>query len=907
MSRSLIIGILVTLLLISGLAGVFYYYYIQEKEKPLFDGIPNDAALILETRDIHSNISELFTSPLWSDLKQNEHMLKLSEQIQALDSLLSEQPYFREILQSKRIAISFHARAQISMLLVAQSEDAGNWITSLTSLAQSHKWKINRRIYEKNTILDILDQQLKPICSISYKDNLILCSADGNLVEDALVKMRYQLANTVGRLEQVTALSRNGSDFNLYINHAQLSGLISTFLKDEYRGTFDFLSRFANWSMLSIQQDDAHISMSGLTVTDDSLYQYLDLFGSQSPVVSDLDASIPEQTAVKIQLGFSDYGTFKGELNEYLQQLNLYGAYDAYRDSLERLYGIDLGADFENMIGNQVALAGLEYAGNDLQQNLFVVIKPSQINYADALLKRYLQKCLLKSPGDSVGQVSAVSNRLPFGNFLKCYFGKMFESIHSPYFAVVKDVVVFANSNDVLRRIREQVESGNTLLNNSDYLAFKQKTGESFNFQFFVQTSTALRFTSSYSKEVFYSQLNRYATDYRKFQFLQVQYASSSDKAFYTQIDLKYNSSYKIETRMIWESQLDTTMEGFPAVVSNPAMNQNSIWVQDKKHTLYAFNREGMLQWKAPLSGKILSSLQPVDWGKNGTLEYFFTTENQAYLIDMQGNPVLGYPVRFPGKAVAAAHWIDSYGDSAFQWYIPLSNNRVAGYGLDGRSLKGWNPKQLAAAPAGEVRGFVLGSTPMLYTTLITGTVQIFKLTGEPVAVKLPKAFPGSNILIKSTDTSSASLYLLDSLQQLVKYTMQSEGGISQPEVVTSRKFSKLDAFWYLPEKDYYFMDTDSLGTILINSKGQIIGTYPARDSLPVLFFLQFTEDGKLIAGQTRTQTNQLYLFDLNGRLHSDFPLQGNTRFHVHNLYGDGVRYLITGDGKNYLRTYRLK
>lgn len=907
MSRSLIIGILVTLLLISGLAAVFYNYYIQDKEKPLFDGIPNDAAIILETKDIHTGMAEVFASPLWNDLKQNEHMLRLSKQVLAMDSLLMQQPYFREILQSKRVAISFHARSQISMLLVTHAGDDGNWMENLAQLAQSQKWKINRRIYEKNTILDLLDQQLKPICSISFKDNLILCSADGNLVEDALVKMRYKLVNAVNRLEQVTALSKNGSDFNLYINHAQVSGLINTFLKEEFKSTYDFLARFANWSLLNIQLEDAHISMSGLTVTDDSLYQYLDLFGSQSPVVSNLDAYMPDQTALKIQLGFSDYGRFKGELTEYLQQLHIYSAYDAYRDSLERLYGIDLGSDFENMLGNQVALAGLEYAGNDLNQNLFVVIKPAQVSYAEGLLKRYLQKCQLKSPGDSASTELNASNRLPFGNFLKCYFGKMFESIHSPYFAIVKDVVVFANNSEVLKRIKEQVESGNTLLNNPDYTAFRKKTGESFNFQFFIQTSMALRFTSSYSKETFYSQLNRFANDYRKFQFLQLQYSSSSDKAFYTQVDIKYNSVYKVETRMIWEAQLDTSLEGYPAVISNPSMNQNSIWVQDKKNTLYAFNRDGMLQWKAPLSGKILSPFQAVDFGENGTVEYFFTTENQAYLIDMHGNPVFGYPVRFPGKAVSAGHLIDPYGDSAFQWYIPLSNNRIAGYSLEGRPLKGWNPKQLPATPVSEVLGFTLGTQPMIYTTLSNGVFQLFKITGERVDLKLTKALPGTSFRIKSADTAAATLYYTDTLKQPVKLTVSSDGSLSPEQVFYSRKVTEVSAFWYSPEKDYYFLNTDSTGTTLFNAKGQTLGSYPLQDSLPVLFFLQFTEDGKLITGQTRSQSNQLYLYEPNGRLHSDFPLQGNTRFYIYNLYGDGVRYLITGEGKNYLRTYRLK
>lgn len=906
MSRSLIMGIVATLLLISGLAAVFYYFYIKEKEKPLFDGIPNDAALVIETTDLHQCLSEITASPMWQDLGSNEQIHLLTSQTLKLDSILQTDPVFGEIIQTGRIALSFHPRTAISLLLVAQTGENDRWVEALSATAAKLQYRITKRVFEKNVVFELTDYRHKPICSISWRDNLLLCSPDPLLIEDALIKLRYKVMNPVRRLDQLITLARNGSDFNLYINHNRLPSLLNLYLKQNYSGSFDFLKRFANWSLLNIKLDDMQVELGGVTITDDSLYQYLDLFGSQTPVVSTVDGMLPENTAANIQLGFSDYGKFKIELVEYLQQMQVYQSYENFRDSIERIYDINLKSDFENLIGDQVILGTLGNSGGDFVRSQFAVIKPSQPAYASNLLKQYTEKCDRKLLSDSAEHTSQKFNRLPFGNFLKCYFGKMFESISSPYYTMVNDVIILANDAAVLYQIQTEIASGRTLAMNADYQAFRKKTGASFNFSIGLQTSAALRFTSGYVTETLYSQLNRYASDFRKFQFVHMQFARSTDNAFYTQLNLKYNPAIQEVTRLAWESKLDTLAEGTPQMVFNPNLNQQSVWVQDKNLNLYVFTREGSLLWRTRLSSRLLGQVQPVDFDKNGAFEYFFNTETAAFLVDQNGIAVFGYPVKFPGKTTMAVNLTDVYGDSNYRWFATLSNNRITGYDLQGRSVKGWNPKLLPAVPVNPAGTIVLGQTGYVYTTLANGELNLFNLQGSFISHEIPKTIPGRFHWIASNDTASATIYFIDSAGWIQQYQINSAmvvSPIGQMGPVSTSSFP----VYYSPENNYYLVYSDSIGFGMNDPAGKRLFSHPRNDTLPAKVFPAFSSTGKLMIGRLNQTEEKVYLYDSQGNLHPDFPLEGYTQFTTGHLFGDGVNYLVTGDSKNYLRTYRLK
>ncbi|MFN6083022.1 MAG: hypothetical protein ACK44P_09555, partial [Bacteroidota bacterium] len=71
MSRSLITGIVATILILASLAVIFYYKFIRVKDRAAIEAVPNDAAIILEATNLPLAWHNLKSTDFWSDLQHN--------------------------------------------------------------------------------------------------------------------------------------------------------------------------------------------------------------------------------------------------------------------------------------------------------------------------------------------------------------------------------------------------------------------------------------------------------------------------------------------------------------------------------------------------------------------------------------------------------------------------------------------------------------------------------------------------------------------------------------------------------------------------------------------------------------------------------------------------------------------
>src|SRR5687768_6340033 len=152
MSRSLIIGIVITILLISGLAVLFYYLYIKENEKSVFDAIPNDAAFVIETNSAAVAWSSFSHATFWNDMIKNENIQKLTSQINFLDSLLNTDTELSNILAGQKFAVSFHPSMDLQLLFVAQTGSLPDLKRVLSALVIRQGKTISKRKFENETI-----------------------------------------------------------------------------------------------------------------------------------------------------------------------------------------------------------------------------------------------------------------------------------------------------------------------------------------------------------------------------------------------------------------------------------------------------------------------------------------------------------------------------------------------------------------------------------------------------------------------------------------------------------------------------------------------------------------------------------------------------------------------------------
>ena len=912
MSRSLLIGVIITFILIGGLATFFYVHYIKVKSVPALSAVPNDAAIILEAKNILLGWESLSRSEMWKDISRNESINHLQHQIKLLDSLISTNIELKEILSENKTAVSFHTQGgqKLSLLFVSETGANIKLVNIVNWIATTNQFTIRKRNFESEVVYDLIDKEKMPFMSIAYKEQLLICSTEGTLVEESLRKLKYKQQNTTKGLEQVASMADANNDVSAYINYQYFSSFVNLFTKSEYFGLFDYLKKFANWSMVDIKFSKDAMSFSGLSYTDDSIFQYLDLFKTQQPAAMQLQKYIPKSTAMILQFSFSDYLKFSTDLNEYLQGHKKLSSYNSFNDSLENRYSIDLGDKFISQIGNEALLGMLETISSDYEKNLFAAIKFKDKTQAEALLKSYVQAIEKRSEQDSVSikQYNGYTiEHLQLGNFLKLYYGEVFENIRSPYYAIINDAFIFANDLNTLKIIIDNTISGNTFEKDAAFNKYIEHSASTANVNFFFSPNRCFMLPSLFITDDFFSVLNRYQYDFKKFEYVSMQFANTNNKAFFTNLNIQYNASVKDDTRMFWAVKLDTTFNIAPTLVYNTTTKQNCLLVQDVRNTLYYINSSGNILWRSKLSGRILSDIQQVDAQKNGKIYYLFNTDKQACLFDENGNNLIGYPIRFPGVATNGMSLFDWNNDSNYQYFIPLENNRIIAYSISGKPLLGWNPKTVEEKINTRIASIKLRSKSYILATGSKGDLLIYTLKGE--RIKPVGIFAGNlPVFTTSIDSTSAFVALADTNGVFNTYVFDSTEILTlNNHFALTFKPEYLDAKFNSSTKDWMVLAGTKSDFTFFDKSDHKVFTEKIADSNFVKPFFNHASNGNMMIGAVNKKINKLNWFTAAGNQYPSFPLNGSSIFSIGNLLLDGGNYLFSADGSNNLLLIKLK
>jgi hypothetical protein len=909
MSRSLIIGLIITIAIISGLATFFYMSFVKVKNKPAIDAVPNDAAVVLEARNVQQVLASFYGSDMWKDLQQNEAIKKTDRTILAIDSLITSNADLQSAMADNKTTISFHSNGTtLGLLFIAETGSADGDVL-LSWIAKVAKGKAVKRLFDKEPVFDIVNDQQQLMFSVAYRERLLILSADGTLVEEAIRKLKYHFVNPSKGFEQAKSLANVGSDLNVYLNYQQLPSLLAYVNKEEYKDLHAYLRQFANWSVLDIKIDPDHFGISGVTFTDDSLFQFLDLFKSQSPVDNDLSAVMPLSTAYAIQFGFSNYPQFNSDLNEYLQHTGRLDSYLKYGDSLEEKYHISLTEKLTSQIGNTAVLALHEPAGGDYKEQLFALMQFKDNKLVDEAFSSYVKEIEKRGEGDStvISYNGRTIRRLKLGNVFKLFYGHVFEELQSPFYVLYNNTFVMANNLDVLKSLLDELDNNNSLAANESYKQHRQKSASSSNIHVFLSPGKCMQLPQMYTNDAFISALSRFQYDFKKFEYIDIQYANSNNNTFFTNINIKFNPSFKEETKMLWMAKLDTTFDMKPAIVRNSELNMPCILVQDVMNTVYYISNSGSILWRTKLSGKINSPVFEVDANRNGEISYLFSTNKQACLINAKGINLNGYPVRFPGTATAGISLFDFYGDSSFRFFVPLDNNKIVGYQLNGKPVAGWNPKSIESKITTALSGFRLASGIYLCGASAAGNLALYGLEPEqPKFAQTIPASPSNRVFSFQHDTSKAIVWLTDSSGQVVEYTITGSLNASLTNTITpgegKRKNEVLES-----SSGYFILSSDSSGFVLFTSDGKKVFNKNYTDSVASGPFFTYNKEHTPMIGYTEKLSGKINWLDTRGKLYPFFPLEGITPFETSDLLLNNANYTVSGDKQNNIKVYRLK
>lgn len=361
------------------------------------------------------------------------------------------------------------------------------------------------------------------------------------------------------------------------------------------------------------------------------------------------------------------------------------------------------------------------------------------------------------------------------------------------------------------------------------------------------------------------------------------------------------------ETDILWKTVLAAPAITQPFLVAQ-AQGKMLVLCQDLKFTLYCLDAQnGAVLWRKPLSERIVSEIEGIDYYGNGSKCYTFSSLSRIYTLDENGKDVEQFPLKLPDTATNATTVVDFDKNLRFSYFVACANGKVYGFGPLGKPLDGWNALSLDAG-SGKVRQPILHfqhqGKDYLAVLTESGLLSVFGRDGRLrfPPVQLDNVPPESNMngdafgqpLQVDAAASSPRIYCSNGMGKVFACDLQGRVLEQRPG-----RNGSTAAFGQLTGDERFEF-------AVLDGKKLSISTWDKP-----LFITQFPEKQHTVfithqqqLGTVDKHGRRIWLLDSDGKCLPGFPLGGNTKFETCQL--NGVDMLIVGNG-NSVWAYRRR
>jgi len=703
---------------------------------------------------------------------------------------------------------------------------------------------------------------------------------------------------------------------NIYINYKSFPKLLSTLVNDKYSYDVSEFSNYSNWTEFDLNVNTSSISMNGFSFSDkisDNLLNALDNQSPESFTVSDI---LPANTSFFITLSLSDVNLFYENLLKYLDKNGKLSKHKSEIYNLNNKYSIDIEKYFLSNIDKEIALVYSDINSLNIRQDAYVVFKVIGKSSAEESLQEIIKKVAKIEKKEYSSYISNCDidseldypiYKLPSDNIPEKLFGKIFSGISSGYLTFIDNYMVFAASERILSKIIHSNILQKTLDKDLYFNTFSENLTSKTNFYFYANFSGSSLLLSQFMNPEIASSFNKFPEPFQKIQSIAFQ-ISYNNNLFYNNLFINFNPEYNEPPHTVWESHLDTFTSFKPKLVINHLTDEKEIILQDNNNTLYLVNSLGKILWKKPLDEAIMGDISQIDCFKNKKLQYLFNTKSKLYIIDRNGNFVDRFPVKLPSKATAPLAVFDYENNRDYRIFIPSEDRKIRAFSTNGDIVTGWDFEKTETYVRKQIQHFRIESKDYI---VFNDSLKIYILDRKGLPrVKLKKQFAASPnnsfSLDNATKNKKARLVSTDTIGTIMYIDFD-----GKVEALKISEFSR-NHFFDLQDvnaddvNDFIFLDENNLITYRTNKNEIFSHEFDEKITLKPVYYYFAQNDRKI--GVCSSKTNEIFLFNSDGKIYEGFPLRGKTLFSIGYIGKSTDKFnLIVGSDLNYLYNYEVK
>ncbi len=876
-------------LLVVVAGGIYLINTKTVRQGSLWQMIPDTPALVLQT-DHAGDFLDKFNqnNEIWHALIQTKGFKPVYHQLIFADSVFkSKKQWVEQFRQSELFAAVYPGKDQFLFLMQGKKLPRIEIIKKFleTSLGKNFVVIYKHRGNFPVRVIKILNIATNKYYWLWKMGGSLLFTAKEKLMEASIMGYTMQemhFSDSHG-FQLVEKTGGKLVDARLFIYYPALGQLISGFVNSKFEKTLPDIINFAGWSETDIMINSQDIIFSGYTEAANN--DLLGRFKSQHTVSLNAYTLFPFNSTFSFTEGFSNYATYA-------------------KKNISAKFKTTYQTDIENLIrltGKNVSLVSNALNSKEISQKTWALVQLKDSQKGAQLLKNIALKSGYRKFYRSGNYVI---RKINISHFLSALYGIKFSGITQNYYCIMNGYAVFANSPEALTNLIQYSETGKTLDLDENYKSFSNNLNGSSNMLIQIKPRTMSGLFNYFLNKGAAVALSDYEPFLKDVQGIAFQYSHDAS-LFYTNFYFRFNKTFKEENLALWKVKLSNTLVGKPFLVKDHKSKKYDIIVFDKANRMYLVDPTGKILWTKQLPELPMSQIYPVDFYKNGNIQYLFNTKDDLFLIDRKGRYVANYPIAIHPSATNGLSLFDYTHRKDYRILLAQADKRVYDYTLRGNQVTGWRKPRMQAVISQKVVRLLANGKDYIIINDKANHVKIVNRRGQQrIYLKSPvNKAKHSNYFVNKTNNKGLIL-TTNTSGKLVYISTNGQLKFTNFGNFSPNHYFLYDDFNGNGNKDFIFVDHNKLK--VFNRFKKLLFSYTFNENITVQPEFFSLGDKQKVLGIVASKEKTIYLFDNKGNILINQGLTGETPFTVGSLNNNREVNIITATGST-LYNYRIK
>ncbi|MGB0862973.1 MAG: DUF3352 domain-containing protein [Saprospiraceae bacterium] len=861
-------------------AFIFRWQGTPFAEPDTFRAVPYNSAFVIDIKSSKSIKEALLSKPYFENVRALELVNEITEKWADIESFYKKIPNGKP--QQVTIAAQIGANNQLDYVFILNKFEKR---FRLAKIVKDLPFLSELVTFEKQPFYHFIINDTTQI-HLAQSQKMLIAANSAVLVESVLSQLNNskQSISKQKSLSTIRGLTGKSTDLSIYFNMAYVPIFASFFMDETPLKSLSFIKNYAEWIGLDISFKEKYINLNGYLYPSSDNQLLKSLKRQELPDKTLIASVLPDNTAAMTYIGYKN-------------------ATDFFKD-LQFTDNADFQQYFVPWLGEEVAYVITEPRMRSVSEHQFAFFKIKNQELAKEKLTKF---------GASFGALEGEQyfnysiERMMARDVLKPVFGEGLNPIHNPFYVILDDYLVFANSVSALKELLDKYTYGQTLGQDVNYLQFVENLSSTSNMYFYINTTNVLNILTATFKKEFKNNLELQFEEFQKLTPIGIQLTPYQD-LYFLNAQIRYNKKGKQATSVLWKADLNANAAIAPTFVKNHTNEELEVFVQDEANVIYLFNKNGEELWHRAIDGKIISDIHQIDFFKNTYLQYLFNTDEKIYLIDRNGGNVQDFPITM-GATITNGLMVADYDTTRdYRYFVACDDENIYGFRNGGELLEGWSPKGGIGSIRFPLQHFQVAGKDYIVAQNEATEMFFFERNGSP----------RMDSVQFNTSTNSPFGYDLSEPQRIVFANSEGKAHILN----FNKEYFRLGMnignnrgvqFLYSDilgdeRKDYIVLDEQEIG-VFSYTKDREFKRFAKRyfdTEQDTLFEVKLIGNDKIRLGTLSKSYRRAYLLNEKAKLFPDFPIPATTPFEVRDLYNDGKNVLIVANG-NAIFAYKLK